>query len=194
MDLFLEYLRYLFIALLLLCIPVGLTFSAIRCGRRGNRNLAIALGGGAGVLSIPIGSFVLKTILMLLLVGPLPSEAQLIKDFEYQTEVSLPASARVTSYRTPYDFFGDWGGLLRAKIPCQEMQIFKQPSDSWADQNTRVETLSRPKGAMLKNARGKSRFTIPNGSQAVIIRRGEFDAVYAVEPSRCIVHYQRLST
>ncbi|MGD1859013.1 MAG: hypothetical protein ACFB0E_03465 [Leptolyngbyaceae cyanobacterium] len=194
MNILLEYLRYLLSALLLLCIPLGLAISAIRFGLRGDRNLAITFGVVAGVLSIPIGRFAVSTLLMLLFLGPPPSEAQLIADFEQQTGVSLPASARVTSYRTAYDFFGDWGGLLKAKIPCQEMQLLRHPSDFWSDQNIRVETLSRSRGSMLRNVWRKSRFTIPSGSHVAVIRRGEFDAVYAVEPTQCIVHYQRLST
>ncbi|NEQ42939.1 MAG: hypothetical protein F6K00_04995 [Leptolyngbya sp. SIOISBB] len=194
MNILLEYLRYLLIALLVLCIPLGLAISAIRFELRGNRNLAIAFGVVTGVLSIPIGRFAISTILMLLFIGPPPSAAQLIADFEHQTGVSLPASARVTSYRTAYDFFGDWGGLLKAQIPCQEMQRLKQPLDFWSDRDIRVETLSEPRGSMLKNAWRNSRFTIPTGSHVAVIRRGEFDAVYAVEPTHCIVHYQRLST
>ncbi|MEM1279140.1 MAG: hypothetical protein AAGG53_03760 [Cyanobacteria bacterium P01_H01_bin.152] len=119
MNILLEYLRYFLIALLLLCIPVGLAISAIRVGLRGNRNLAIACGVLAGVLSIPIGRFAISTLLMLLLLGPPPSEAQLIADFEHQTGVTLPASAKVTSYRTAYDFLAIGVACSRPKSPAR---------------------------------------------------------------------------
>ena len=191
MNLFLEYLRYPLTALILLCLPPWLVFLAIKAMRRRNWQRAYWLMLFAILLGVPIGRFALNVVVgRLVLTAPPPSEASLIAELQENMGVELPVTAKITSYRTAVSFFGEWGGLLKANIPCQQIGQFKSSLTLLTDRQAHFEVLSQPQGAML-DVWQKSRFTIPTGSHVVETDDGEFQAIYAVDGNSCTIHYQR---
>lgn len=190
MNLFLEYLRYPIAALILLCIPPGMVILAVKAMRQRNQKQAFGLLLSAALLCVPIGNFTLNAVGGLIMVAPPPGEASLVDELEKNMGVNLPATAKIISYRTAVSFFGEWGGMLRAKVPCRELGPFKAALRQMAGWTAQPEVLLDPQRAMLDVWR-KSRFKIPAGSRVVVTDDGEFRAVYGVDPQRCTVHYQR---
>lgn len=129
-------------------------------------------------------------------------EADLLKAFERETGLKLPHNARVVSYRRPSDFFGNSGGMFRAKVACHEIGRLKNMSGTIFDDQDRFEVLPAKVAPMFDVWR-KARFTIPAGASAVEYDQSnlepwddffEVKAIYAIDENNCTVHYHRDDT
>ncbi|MEM7066309.1 MAG: hypothetical protein AAF572_24470 [Cyanobacteria bacterium P01_B01_bin.77] len=129
-------------------------------------------------------------------------EADLLEAFERETGLKLPDNARVVSYRRPPDFFGNSGGMFRAKVACDEIGRLKNMSGTIFGNQDQFEVL-RAKVAPMFDVWRASRFTIPAGASVVEYDQFnlepwddffEVKAIYAVDGNNCTVYYHRDDT
>ena len=128
MNLFLEYLRFPLLALALSGVAVWLGALAWRELRSRKKDRAIAFTIATFVVAIPAGYFAFIGVIVVFLIGPPPSQKRLLVAFEEETGLHLEQPVDVASYRTAVDFFGDWGGVLKAGVPCDQVDRYRRPS------------------------------------------------------------------
>lgn len=190
---FVGYLLVLYL-LTFICLLLWLAFKAIKAYQRGNRTHAGRYIFAGFVASFYLTRTAVVAALMALFFIFSPSEADLIKELYRETGVTLPPSARVTSYRTDGGFFGYWSGFLKAKVNCRDMAPLKQLSGDLFDSQAPFEVSSKPKLARL-DFWWKSRFTIPAGSHVVEYNSAgkSKQTIYAVDSKKCVVYYHRIT-
>ncbi|MGD1855121.1 MAG: hypothetical protein ACFB2W_12815 [Leptolyngbyaceae cyanobacterium] len=167
-----------------------LAFKTIKAYKGGNRTNAGRYIFVGFVASFYLTRTAIASALAAILFAFPASEADLIKALHRETGITLPPSARVTSYRTDGGSFGYWSGFLKAKVNCRDMASLKQLSGNLFDSQTRFDISSESKTTQLDFWR-KSRFTIPAGSEVVeYSSNGQSkQTIYAINSKKCTVYY-----
>ncbi|MEO1211301.1 MAG: hypothetical protein AAFX78_17390 [Cyanobacteria bacterium J06638_20] len=190
MNYFLEYLRYLLIAVGSLCILPLLVLVTRKAFRRSNRLIAYGLFAMTSIMSVVILRFAFGLALLAIVFGPPASETDLIAELKRETGVQLPENADVISYRTGQSFFGYWSGFLKAEVDCRDLGQLGMLSGTIFDSQTYFDELQEPRQTEIDVWR-RDRFTIPVGSNIVEYNRRDKQTIYAIDADNCAVYYHR---
>lgn len=190
MNYFLEYLRYLLIAVVSLCILPLLVVVTRKAFQRSNRLIAYGLFAVTSIMSVVILRFAFGLALLAILLGPPASETDLIAELKKETGVQLPENAEVTSYRTGSGFFGYWSGFLKADVDCRDLGQLRTLSGTIFDSQAYFDELQEPRQTEIDVWR-RDRFTIPVGSDIVEYNRMDKQTIYAIDVDNCAVYYHR---
>ena len=111
----------------------GLSFRAYRAQALGR---VLALSVVSILTLIPLGYVTFVLCFFVLFSGPPKTEAEMIKDFEVNTGLTYPESAKVLRHHSDRsDAFGDWQGALAFEVPLAVLDQYRAlPEPRWGDQ------------------------------------------------------------